>query len=79
MDIQTIFYTVGIIFMVVALLLLLGIAVLIFYIKKKIAEVHKSIEDSIDSLTALSVKPVQKAVDMARSVLPPQKKTSKKQ
>ncbi|MGI8420563.1 MAG: hypothetical protein ACR2LN_08070 [Candidatus Levyibacteriota bacterium] len=78
MDLQNVFYTVGIIFMVAALLILVGIAVLIFYVKKKIEEVHTSIENSIDSLTALSVKPVQRAVDIARSVLPPQKKTSKK-
>lgn len=78
MDIQQTFYIVAIVFMVVFLLLLLCIAILIFYIRKKVEDIHESIEESIATLTSVSVKPIRKVVDTARSVLSSSNKRTQK-
>lgn len=48
--IQTIFYTLGIIFMSLALLLLIAVIILLFYIKKKITDIHQQVEERINLL-----------------------------
>jgi hypothetical protein len=77
MDAQNVFYSVGIVFMIFAILILLGIAVLVFYIRKKAEEIQKFIEIRINELTAISLKPIQKTASIAKSLLPQTKKSTK--
>jgi uncharacterized membrane protein len=77
MDLQNTFYLLGIIYMILGILMLVGIIVLLFYIKKKIGDIHDFVELRIDQLTNLSLKPVKRASDMVRDILStsPSKKT----
>ncbi len=70
MDIQNTFYLLGIIFMVLGIFILIGIVVMLFYIKKKIGDIHNFIELRVDELTSLTLKPVKNAADMVRDLLP---------
>jgi hypothetical protein len=65
MSLQDTFYTLGIIFMSVSLLILVGIAVLLFYIRGKVAAIHAEIEAKIKDVNDYAVRPVKKIVDMA--------------
>ena len=65
MNLQDAFYTLGIVFMSVSLLILIGIAVLLFYIRGKVAEIHAEIEEKIQDINNYAVRPVKKVVDMA--------------
>jgi flagellar biogenesis protein FliO len=67
MDLQNTFYVLGIVFMSLSLLILVGIIVLLFYIKKKVASIHAEIEAKIDDINNYAVKPVKKVVDIAGS------------
>ncbi|MEK9178481.1 MAG: hypothetical protein AAB801_01725 [Patescibacteria group bacterium] len=48
-DLQTLFYAVGIIYMIVALLIVLAIIILIFYIRRKIIQMKKVIKKPADN------------------------------
>ena len=78
MDLQQVFYIIGIIFMTLSILILIGIAILVFYIKKKIEATHHFIESRINGLTKLSLKPIQKAAGMAHALLNQPNKSSSK-
>lgn len=70
MDLQNTFYLLGIVYMILGILILLGIVIMLFYIKKKIGDLHDFVELRVDQLTNLSVKPVKKAADIVRDILP---------
>jgi uncharacterized membrane protein len=70
MDLQSTFYLLGIIYMVLGILILIGIVILLFYIKKKIGDLHDFVELRVDQLTNLTLKPVKKASDIVRDILP---------
>ena len=78
MDLQNMFYGVGIIFMILAILILIGIAVLVFYIRKKIEQTHNFIEKRVNELTEITLKPIQKTATIAKSLLPQSNKSSTK-
>ncbi|HVZ11931.1 MAG TPA: hypothetical protein VG965_02785 [Patescibacteria group bacterium] len=48
MDVQNAFYILGIVFMAVMLILLIGIIAFLFYIKAKINQFHKQVNEKID-------------------------------
>jgi uncharacterized membrane protein len=48
MDLQNTFYTLAIIFMILGIILLIGIAVLLFYIKNKISDIHENVNQKIN-------------------------------
>lgn len=73
MDIQTTFYLLGSIFMVLGILILIGVVVLLFYVKKKVSDLHDFVELRVNQLTELTVQPVKRAADIARSLIPSQK------
>lgn len=50
MELQTVYYTTGLIFMVAYLALLIAGVVLLFYIKKKINEIHDKFENRISAV-----------------------------
>jgi uncharacterized membrane protein len=53
---QETFYILGIIFMVIMLLLIIGLVVGVFIIKGKINRIHDNIENKINSATYLAEK-----------------------
>lgn len=56
--------------MILGILILIGIVVLLFYIKKKIGDLHDFVELRVDQLTNMTLKPVKKASDIVRDILP---------
>jgi hypothetical protein len=50
MALQNTFYILGIICMTLMLFILIGIVVMLFFIKKKITEMHKSVVDTLESV-----------------------------
>ncbi len=44
---QTVFYVMGIIFMTLSVLILVAIGLLLFYIKKKVFDIAKNIEEKL--------------------------------
>jgi hypothetical protein len=70
MDLQNTFYVLGIIFMTLSILILLGIAILLFYIRKKITDLHDLVELKITEFTELTLDPLKKASNLARSLFP---------
>jgi len=70
MNLQDTFYIMGIVFMTLSILMLIGIVVLLFYIKKKIADIHEHVELKLDELADFAVSPVKKAVHFATSFFP---------
>jgi hypothetical protein len=53
---QEAFYIIGIIFMSIMLLLIIGLLVAVFIIKGKINKIHDNIESKIDSITSIAEK-----------------------
>lgn len=74
MDLQNTFYLLGIIYMVLGILILIGIVILLFYIKKKIGDLQDFIELRVDQLTHMTLTPVKKASDIVKDILPSSKK-----
>lgn len=65
---QNTFYSIGIIFMTLYTLLLIAIVVLLFYIKKKITEVIKHVEDKLDAVKTLASHPRETAAVVGEAV-----------
>lgn len=78
MDLQNTFYLLGIVYMVLGILLLISIIVLLFYIKVKIGKLQDFIEERINDLLQLTIKPMKKAADTALGILPKVSKKTKK-
>jgi uncharacterized membrane protein len=53
---QTLFYVLGIITMIVGLIILIAIGILIFYIRRRINEIHNTIEDKVNLITNRSAE-----------------------
>ena len=56
MELQTTFYIIGIIFMVVMLLLIIGIFAAVLVIKAKINHVHQTITDKVNAVKGVTDK-----------------------
>ena len=54
MDLQTAFYIIGIVFMSLMLLIMIGIAITVFVIKAKINAIHRRIEEKLAVVTNLT-------------------------
>lgn len=48
MDLQTVFYTLGIIFYIFSILILLGIGIGVFFMYRKINQIYQEIDKKID-------------------------------
>ncbi len=77
MNLQDTYYLLGIIFMSLSLLILIGIIVLVFYIKKKVSDIHDDIKAKLDDINDYGVKPVKKVIDIASSFFSGRDKKSK--
>jgi hypothetical protein len=63
--------------MSLSLLLLIGIIVLVFYIKKKITNIHDKVDQRLDDINDYGVKPVKKVFDIASSFFTSKNNSSK--
>lgn len=66
MELQTIFYILGIVCMSLSLILLISLVVLVFYIWKKVVELQKLIEEKINDI---SNRPVEIASEIGAKVV----------
>lgn len=64
MDLQNTFYVLAIIYMVLGIVILIGIGVGIFFIKKKIDEIQKMIQEKINAFS----QPAEMAMNMGSVV-----------
>lgn len=69
MDVQNLFYLMGSIFMILGIIFLIGIIVLLFYIKNKVSDLQNIIEERVNELTHLTIKPVKRAAHAAKTLL----------
>lgn len=53
--------------MSINILILIGIVVLLFYIKVKVSNIHDRIDEKINEINDYAVRPVKKVVDIASS------------
>ncbi len=77
MNLQDTFYILGIIFMTLSIVILIAIAVLIFYLKKRVEEIHRFVDEKIEDITTIT-SPVKKAVGFATSLLSGRSKSGKR-
>jgi uncharacterized membrane protein len=77
MNLQDTYYILSIIFMSLSLLILIGIVILVFYIKKKVTNIHDEIQSKLDDINDYGVKPVKKAIDIASSFFGARSRKSK--
>lgn len=54
MELETAFHWIAIVFMTLCLLIMIGIAIAIFKIKKKINEIHHRIDEKINMITNIA-------------------------
>lgn len=78
MNLQDTYYILSIVFMSLSLLLFIGLIVLVFYIKKKITNIHDKIDQRLDDINDYGVKPVKKVIDIASSFFSNRSNKSKK-
>jgi len=74
MDLQHLFYLMGIIFMSLGVILLIGIIILLFFIKNKVGELQRFIELRINEIASVTLKPVRKAAHAAQAMLTPSRR-----
>ena len=77
MNLQDTFYFLGIIFMILSLFILIGIVVLVFYIKNKITYIHDQIDDKLKDVNNYAVAPVKKVIDVATAFITNKSKSKK--
>ena len=68
MDLQNTFYLMAIIFMSLLIIITLAVAVILFYIMKKIADVQKAIDKQIDRLNRFTADPADTAANIGAAV-----------
>jgi hypothetical protein len=65
MTLENVFYTVGIFFFLLNIILLLGIVFILLYIRKKVTDVSRLIEEKVDMVTS---RPVEVATGLGVSL-----------
>lgn len=68
MSLQDIFYTVGLVYMGMGIVLLLAIVVAVFYIKKKVTDMHRTFEEKLEFIARITSRPAESAVDIGASL-----------
>lgn len=68
MDLQTVFYSLGIIFYVLSILILLGIGVGVFMVYRKINQIYKEVDDKIKLVKSIAADPSELAANMGAAV-----------
>jgi hypothetical protein len=75
MDLQTVFYVLGIVCMSLSLLLLISLVILVFYIWKKVGQLQKLVEEKIEDI---SNRPGEIAAQVGAKVVSQAVKKAKK-
>lgn len=68
-DLQSTFYIIGIIYMVINVVLLIGVGVGIIFIFRSIRKMHKKIEDKVKYVENLIKHPEDAIADMGASLI----------
>ena len=68
MDIQTVFYTLGTIIMILILIMLIALVVLAFYIQRKINQLQKDIEEKFNFIKGLTSHPTSVARTLSMAI-----------
>lgn len=68
MTLENTFYTLGIVYMVLGLLILIAVAVLIFFLYKKITQITKRVDDTVDQVQRMADHPGQTAYAIGAKV-----------
>lgn len=68
MDVQNIFYTVGIIFMILAIVLMIIIGYVLFVIKQRITQLTQTFEERIQAVTHFVDDPADAAMSIGSIV-----------
>ncbi|HSW47822.1 MAG TPA: hypothetical protein VLG67_01965 [Candidatus Saccharimonadales bacterium] len=66
MNLQDTFYILGIVFMTMSIVILIAMAILLFYIMKKVTEIHKYIDAKMEDISSIT-SPVKNAFGFATS------------
>lgn len=77
MDLQNTFYLMAIILMSFGIVLLIAAVVLLFYIRKKIADLHHYVEEKVDDVVGVAMRPVEKIANIGSAFFR-DRKTKKK-
>lgn len=68
MSLQDWFYTIGLIYMTLGIILLLALVVFVFYIKKKVDELQRTFEEKMAIISRITSHPAETAVDIGASL-----------
>lgn len=68
MNLQTLFYIVGIVAMMSYTLLLIAMVILLFYIKKKLSDTYETLAGKIDTVKQIASHPQEVAASIGASV-----------
>lgn len=64
MSLQDLFYIVGLVYMSMGIVLLVALVFAVFYIKKRIDDLHKSFDKKLEFAQHVIHKPAESAVDI---------------
>ena len=64
MNLQTTFYVMGIIYMTLNILILIGIGIVLFVVAKKVFEIQRRVSEAIDAITRIARHPEDLAADV---------------
>lgn len=53
--------------MTMCIVLLLALVIAVFYIKKKVNDMHRTFEEKLDFISSMASRPVESAVDIGAS------------
>lgn len=68
MTLQDVFYIVGLVYMTLGIILLLALVIAVFYIKKKVEDMHKTFEQKLDLVHKIVQRPAESAMDIGATV-----------
>jgi hypothetical protein len=67
-DIQTVFYTLGIVFMTLVIVMLIGMGVAIFIITRKISQIQKNISEKFTTFANITTHSKDLAADVGSAL-----------
>lgn len=67
MSLQDLFYMVGLFYMTMCIVLLMALVIAVFYIKKKVNDMHRTFEEKLEFVKNITSRPVESAVDIGAS------------
>ncbi len=68
MSLQDLFYLVGLAYMTMGIVLLIALVFAVFYIKKKVNDMHRTFDEKLEFVRNLTAHPAESAVDIGASL-----------